>query len=96
MQMAHINLVWASALCETQPWAAAAHSITYCLSRSLPAVTNVGTLVQLSERPIMCSAASWGSNEVVVGSCDHASYVVDVRQGKKKRTLYTKTTGHTE
>jgi hypothetical protein len=53
-------------------------------------------LVQLSERPLLCSAANWGSYEVVVGSSDHASYVVDAASGKKRRTLYSKTTGHTE
>lgn len=55
-----------------------------------------GVLVQLSDRPIMCSAAQWDASEVVVGSSDHALYVVDIQQGKKKRTLYSKTCGHTE
>eukprot|EP00879_Flechtneria_rotunda_P022564 GHRR01023824.1.p1 GENE.GHRR01023824.1~~GHRR01023824.1.p1 ORF type:complete len:422 (+),score=146.15 GHRR01023824.1:660-1925(+) len=55
-----------------------------------------GTLVQLSDRPILCSAANWSSNEVVVGCSDHASYVVDLASGNKKRTLYSKSCGHTE
>lgn len=59
-------------------------------------VDAAGLLVQLSDRPLLCSAANWGSNEVVIGSSDHASYVVDAAAGKKQRTLYPKTTGHTE
>lgn len=52
--------------------------------------------MQLSDRPIVCSAANWASGEVVVGSSDHALYVVDLSAAKKRRTLYSKTTGHTE
>lgn len=52
--------------------------------------------MQLSDRPLMCSAANWDSNEVIIGSSDHASYGVDAAAGKKRRTLYSKTTGHTE
>jgi hypothetical protein len=37
-----------------------------------------------------------GSGDVVVGSSDHALYVVDPAAGCRKRTLYSKTTGHTE
>ncbi|WIA20909.1 hypothetical protein OEZ85_005253 [Tetradesmus obliquus] len=59
-------------------------------------VDAAGVLVQLSDRPLLCSAANWGSNEVIIGSSDHASYVVDAAAGKKRRTLYSKTTGHTE
>lgn len=33
---------------------------------------------------------------MVVGSSDHALYVVDVQSSKRRRTLYTKTTGHSE
>jgi hypothetical protein len=54
-------------------------------------------LVQLSDRPLLCSASlNDGSSDVVVGSSDHALYVVDSAAGRKKRTLYSKTTGHTE
>lgn len=55
-----------------------------------------GVLVQLSDRPLLCSAAMTDSGDVVVGSADHALYVVDTATGRKKRTLYSKTTGHTE
>lgn len=44
----------------------------------------------------MCSAANWAAGEVAVGSSDHAVYVVDVKGTKLKRTLYGKTSGHTE
>ena len=44
----------------------------------------------------MCSSINWLAGEVVVGSSDHALYVVDVQTGKKRRTLYTKTAGHAE
>ena len=39
---------------------------------------------------------NWAAGEVVVGSSDHALYVVDVATGKKRRTLYTETAGHAE
>jgi WD40 repeat protein len=52
--------------------------------------------VELSERPTICSAANWGSREVVVGSSDHALYIVDVDKAKKKRQLYNKSNGHGE
>jgi hypothetical protein len=55
-----------------------------------------GLLCDLSDRPLLCSAARWEAAEVVVGSADHALYVVDVRNCKQKRKLYTKTMGHTE
>lgn len=53
--------------------------------------------MRVSERPLMCSAAmADGSGDVVVGSSDHALYVVDPVAGCRKRTLYSKSTGHTE
>ncbi|KAF5826437.1 WD40-repeat-containing domain protein [Dunaliella salina] len=55
-----------------------------------------GILCDLSDRPNMCSAACWDKNEVVIGSSDHALYVVDAEKGTLKRTLYNKTNGHTE
>ena len=64
--------------------------------KSAAAAVIAGVLVQLSERPLLCSAAMTDGSDVVVGSADHALYVVDVATGRKKRTLYSKTTGHTE
>lgn len=59
--------------------------------------STAGVLVQLSDRPLLCSASLGdGSNDVVVGSSDHALYVVDTTAGRKKRTLYSKSTGHAE
>lgn len=55
-----------------------------------------GVVCDLSERPNMCSAANWGRNEVVIGSSDHALYVVDATTCARKRTLYNKTNGHQE
>eukprot|EP00983_Pelagomonas_calceolata_P082409 1155917-Pelagomonas_calceolata.AAC.2 len=40
--------------------------------------------------------ACWNKNEVVIGSSDHALYIVDAEKGTHKRTLYNKTNGHTE
>lgn len=55
-----------------------------------------GVLCDLSDRPNTCSAADWARGEVVVGSTDHALYVLDVVKGVRKRTLYNKSCGHTE
>ncbi|GIL71318.1 hypothetical protein Vretifemale_1839 [Volvox reticuliferus] len=56
-----------------------------------------GALCDLSDRPNTCSAADWSRGEVVIGSTDHALYVLDVNRGLlKKRTLYSKTSGHAE
>jgi len=55
-----------------------------------------GVLADISDRPSLCSAANWGKNEIVVGSSDHALYVMDAEKGTKKRTLYNKTSGHSE
>ncbi|GFH09028.1 WD_REPEATS_REGION domain-containing protein [Haematococcus lacustris] len=54
------------------------------------------TLADISDRPSLCSAANWGKNEVVVGSSDHALYVIDAEKGTKKRQLYNKSSGHSE
>lgn len=60
-------------------------------------VDEAGVLAKVSDRPLLCSASMPdGSNDVVVGSSDHALYVVDIKTGRKKRTLYSKSTGHTE
>lgn len=58
--------------------------------------TPAGLAVELSDRPLLCVAAHWEAAEVVLGGSDHALYVIDVRSARKKRTLYTKTCGHTE
>lgn len=52
--------------------------------------------MDISDRPSLCSAAHWGRNEVVIGSSDHALYVIDAEKGTKKRTLYSKSNGHSE
>ncbi|GAQ85255.1 F-box and WD-40 domain protein 7 [Klebsormidium nitens] len=53
-----------------------------------------GRVTKLSELPILCMSVL--GNEAVVGSSDHAVYTVDLDTGRKKRTLYGKTAGHTE
>lgn len=55
-----------------------------------------GVLCDLSDRPSLCSAVHWGRSELVIGSSDHALYVVDTNTCTKKRTLYSKTSGHGE
>lgn len=52
--------------------------------------------MDLSDRPLLCSAASWSEEEVVIGSSDHALYVVDTNMLKLKRRLYNRTNGHKE
>jgi hypothetical protein len=47
-------------------------------------------------RPNTCSAADWSRGEVVIGSTDHALYVLDAVRGVRKRTLYSKAAGHSE
>ncbi|KAG2448714.1 hypothetical protein HYH02_006070 [Chlamydomonas schloesseri] len=59
-------------------------------------VDPAGTLCDLSDRPNTCSAADWSRGEVVIGSTDHALYVLDAVRGLRKRTLYSKSCGHTE
>jgi hypothetical protein len=53
---------------------------------------------RVSERPVLCSAAvlDGGTQQVVLGSSDHALYVVDASTGRIRRTLFSKTAGHTE
>lgn len=55
-----------------------------------------GYLVDLSERPNLCMAVSPTGREVVVGSSDHALYVIDTDKRARSRTLYGKRAGHTE
>lgn len=61
-----------------------------------PVCCNAGCMCNVSEQPLMCSSINWSASELVVGSSDHALYVVDLETGKKRRTLYTKTAGHSE
>jgi hypothetical protein len=70
------------------------HDHNCCLLLVWPLTS--GLAVELSERPLLCVAAHWEAAEVVLGGSDHALYVIDVRSGRKKRTLYTKACGHTE
>jgi hypothetical protein len=60
-----------------------------------------GAAHALSERPLLCSAARagggpGGGGEVVLGSADHALYVVDAATATKRRTLFSCTAGHKE
>lgn len=55
-----------------------------------------GTLLRLSDRPLLCSAADWKSGSIVLGGADHAAYVIDVASGKLRRTLFLRNRGHTE
>ena len=50
----------------------------------------------MSDVPLLCSCINWAAGEVVVGSSDHALYAIDILTGKRRRTLFTKTAGHTE
>ena len=59
-------------------------------------VVLAGRVCNVSEVPLMCSSTNWAAGEVVVGSSDHALYVVELKTGIKRRTLYTKTAGHAE
>ena len=55
-----------------------------------------GHLVDLSDRPLLCMALSLDRNEAAIGGSDHAVYTIDLKSGRKGRTLYTKKYGHTE
>jgi WD40 repeat protein len=71
-----------------------------------------GSVHSVSAQPIMCMSMSADASEVVVGSSDHALYVLPLRTASgtsrtvrsavasrtsvKPRTLYTKKYGHTE
>ena len=55
-----------------------------------------GQLVDLSDRPLLCMALSLDRNEAAIGGSDHSVYTVDLKSGRKARTLYTKKYGHTE
>ncbi|OWZ17658.1 hypothetical protein PHMEG_0008369 [Phytophthora megakarya] len=64
-----------------------------------------GSVHAVSAQPLICMSMSADESEVVVGSSDHALYVLPVdsgsssrpsRVGSRSRTLYTKKFGHTE
>lgn len=55
-----------------------------------------GRLCNVSEIPLLCSCINWAANEVIVGSSDHALYAIDIATGQKRRTLFSKTAGHSE
>jgi hypothetical protein len=56
-----------------------------------------GTVARVCERPILCMAAMRdGSGCVVLGSSDHALYVVDGSTGATRRTLFSRASGHSE
>eukprot|EP00644_Phytophthora_capsici_P000510 jgi/Phyca11/540405/estExt2_Genewise1Plus.C_PHYCAscaffold_40937 len=64
-----------------------------------------GELYNVSAQPLMCMSMSVDESEVVVGSSDHALYVLPLDNGSSRgprgatsrpRTLYTKKFGHTE
>jgi WD40 repeat protein len=57
---------------------------------------HAGTRIDLSDRPTICSAADWDSREVVVGSSDHALYIIDVDKARLKRKLHGNSSGHAE
>ena len=62
-------------------------------------VDEAGAVCRVSERPVLCSAAlldGGTQQQVVLGSSDHALYVVDASTGRTRRTLFSKTAGHTE
>lgn len=65
-----------------------------------PAVPE-GALRVVSAQPLMCMSLSADRREVVVGSSDHALYVIPlvsgpVRTSSRPRTLYSKQCGHAE
>ncbi|DAZ99087.1 TPA: hypothetical protein N0F65_008392 [Lagenidium giganteum] len=57
-----------------------------------------GTVHDVSAQPLMCMSMSRDQKEIVVGSCDHALYVIPLSATKNARpkTLYTKKYGHAE
>ena len=53
-----------------------------------------GTLISVSNQPLVCQSIV--NNIAVVGSSDHALYVVDISKGRVIRKLYAKKYGHAE
>eukprot|EP00892_Ulva_mutabilis_P011022 jgi/Ulvmu1/8292/UM041_0104.1 len=59
-------------------------------------INETGSALDVSDRPILCSAAHWEIGEVVLGCSDHALYVLDVQNSVQKRQLYGSRSGHQE
>ncbi|CAG9463635.1 unnamed protein product [Pedinophyceae sp. YPF-701] len=79
----------------SDPWAG--QSLDAVLSKPAPGpVDEAGTLVELSERPLVCGSVNWETREAVIGGTDHALYVVSIDAKRKARTLFTRTLGHKE
>ena len=55
-----------------------------------------GTLLDLSDRPMMCMSTDVARGMAVIGGSDHALYEVRLSDGKLMRTLHTKRYGHSE
>ncbi|RHY10483.1 hypothetical protein DYB25_001854 [Aphanomyces astaci] len=64
-----------------------------------------GRVDSVSSQPLTCISLAPGGSEVVVGSCDHALYIIPLQRQPSKargggssgvRTLYSKTSGHGE
>ena len=55
-----------------------------------------GILLDVSDRPLLCSAVNNSGNECVLGSSDHALYTVDLSSNRVTRVLYSKKGGHSE
>ena len=55
-----------------------------------------GTLVDLSDRPMMCMSTDVARGVAVIGGSDHALYEVRLSDGALLRTLHTKRYGHAE
>jgi WD40 repeat protein len=59
-------------------------------------VDAAGTLVDLSERPVMCGAVDPERGITYLGCSDHATYAVSTETAKKAAVLYGKKAGHSE
>lgn len=59
---------------------------------------NAPAACSLGDRPVLCCDVHWATGQAAVGSSDHAVYTLDLQAGAcaKRRTLYTKTHGHSE
>lgn len=55
-----------------------------------------GTLIDLSDRPVLCGAVDCERGVAYVGCSDHATYAIATEHGKKSATLYGKRSGHSE
>ena len=55
-----------------------------------------GTVIDLSGRPVLCSALDPSRRRVALGCSDHAVYELSLDSGRVIRTLFTKRYGHCE